>query len=81
MDRYRVIFAGAVFTAVFAFFVLAWVPQRQLSSVVPVDQLRDYSASQAAGRRVYISMGCVYCHSQQVRDASFGSDQQRVMSS
>jgi cytochrome c oxidase cbb3-type subunit 2 len=77
VDKYRVIFAGAVFTAVFAFFVLAWIPQRQLANVVPVDQLKPYTASQAAGRRVYISMGCVYCHTQQVRDPSFGSDQKR----
>jgi cytochrome c oxidase cbb3-type subunit 2 len=77
MDRYRVIFVGAVLTAVFAFFVLAWIPQRQLSRVVPMDRLQRYSESQAAGRRVYVSLGCVYCHSQQVRDASFGSDFQR----
>ena len=77
MDRYRVIFAGAVITAVFAFFVLAWLPQRQLARVVPIDRLQRYTASQAAGRRVYVSLGCVYCHTQQVRDASFGSDFQR----
>ncbi len=77
MDRYRVIFAGAVITAVVAFFVLAWIPQRQLSRVVPLDQLQRYTESQAAGRRVYVSLGCVYCHSQQVRDAGFGSDVER----
>jgi cytochrome c oxidase cbb3-type subunit 2 len=77
MDRYRVIFAGAVITAVFAFFVLAWIPQRQLSAVVPLDPLQPYSAEQAAGRRVYIALGCLYCHSQQVRDPGFGTDQKR----
>ena len=77
MDRYRVIFAGAVITAVFAFFVLAWLPQRQLSAVIPSDQLEPYTANQAAGRRVYVSLGCLYCHSQQVRDPAFGSDQAR----
>lgn len=77
MDRYRVIFAGAVLTAVFAFFVLAWVPQRQLSAVVPMDQLRPYTAEQLAGRGVYVSMGCVYCHTQQVRDPGYGTDHLR----
>jgi cytochrome c oxidase cbb3-type subunit 2 len=77
VDRYRVIFTGAVLTAVFAFFVLAWLPQRQLGAVVPIDPLQPYTASQLAGRRVYISLGCVYCHSQQVRDPRFGTDQQR----
>lgn len=77
MDRYRVIFAGAVITAVFAFFVLAWIPERQLASVVPIDPLQPYTEAQRAGRQVYISMGCMYCHSQQVRDPGFGSDQAR----
>ena len=77
MDRYRVIFTGAVFTAVFAFFILSWLPQRQLSAVVPLDQLQPYTEAQLVGRRVYISMGCLYCHSQQVRDERFGSDQLR----
>jgi len=77
VDRYRVIFAGAVITAVFAFFVLAFIPQRQLSSVVPMDALKPYTPSQLAGRGVYISEGCVFCHSQQVRNSSFGSDSLR----
>jgi cytochrome c oxidase cbb3-type subunit 2 len=77
MDRYRVIFIGAVFSAVFAFFVLAWLPQRQLNAVIPIDPLQPYTANQLAGRQIYISLGCVYCHSQQVRDPAFGSDQQR----
>src|SRR5258708_18503318 len=77
MHRYRVIFAGAVLTAVFAFFILAWLPQRQLSAVVPMDALQPYTPDQLAGRGVYISNGCLYCHSQQVRDPSFGSDQAR----
>jgi cytochrome c oxidase cbb3-type subunit 2 len=77
VDKYRVIFAGAVLSAVFAFFVLAWLPQQQLARVVPMDPLRPYTAEQAAGREVYVSLGCVYCHSQQVRDAEFGTDQAR----
>ena len=77
MHRFRVFFAGAVSTAVFAFFVLAYLPHRQLSAVVPIDALQPYTASQAAGRKVYIGLGCLYCHSQQVRDPLFGTDQQR----
>ena len=77
MDRYRVIFAGAVITAVFAFFVLAFIPQRQVASIVPMDPLNPYTPAQLAGRRVYIAEGCVYCHTQQVRSSSFGSDSLR----
>ena len=77
MHRFRVFFAGAVSTAVFAFFVLAYLPHRQLSTVVPLDALQRYTPAQAAGRRVYAGLGCMYCHSQQVRDPLFGSDQDR----
>lgn len=77
MDRYRVLFGGAVLTAVFAFFVLAFLPQMQLSKVVPMDPLRPYSEAAAAGRRVYITDGCVFCHSQQVRGENYGNDQAR----
>ena len=77
MHRFRVFFAGAVSTAVFAFFVLAYLPHLQLSAVVPLDALERYSESEAAGRKVYSGLGCMYCHSQQVRDPLFGTDQQR----
>jgi cytochrome c oxidase cbb3-type subunit 2 len=77
VDKYRVIFAGAVITAVFAFFILAFIPQRQVASIVPMDPLNDYTPAQAAGRKVYIAEGCVYCHTQQVRSSSFGSDSLR----
>jgi cytochrome c oxidase cbb3-type subunit 2 len=77
VNTFRVFFAGAVSTAVFAFFVLAWLPQRQLSTVVPLDPLQPYTANEARGRRIYAGLGCVYCHSQQVRDPRFGSDQGR----
>jgi len=77
MNTFRVFFAGAVSTAVFAFFVLAYLPHRQLAAVAPSDGLRPYADSELAGRAIYISMGCMYCHSQQVRDPLFGTDQAR----
>ena len=75
------IFAGITFT-----FSLGWVglialPHFQLSDLTA--QAGDGSADvyprplegQAAqGRAVYISEGCVYCHSQQVRGEGFGTD-------
>ncbi len=77
MNKYRVIFLGAVATVLFAFFVLVFVPHVQLLSVEPPAGLKAYADSELAGRRVYVSLGCVYCHSQQVRSASFGSDHAR----
>lgn len=33
-----------------------------------------YFGSNQKGREVYIDLGCIYCHSQQVRAANFGAD-------
>jgi len=77
MNRYLVIFAGAVGTVAFAFLVLVGLPQRQLAGVRAPAALRPYSESEAAGRAEYVSLGCHYCHSQQVRAPWFGSDSAR----
>jgi cytochrome c oxidase cbb3-type subunit 2 len=77
MNRYLSIFAGALLTVGFAFVVLVFVPHLQLASVPAPAALAPYADSTLAGRRVYVSLGCLYCHSQQVRAPSFGSDQVR----
>jgi cytochrome c oxidase cbb3-type subunit 2 len=77
MNKYRVIFLGALGTVVFAFVVLVFLPHLQLRSVRAPAALAAYTDSELAGRRSYIALGCVYCHSQQVRAPSFGSDQAR----
>ena len=77
MNRYLGIFAGAVATVAFAFLVLVGAPKRQLASVASPAGLRPYSESEAAGRAEYVSLGCHYCHSQQVRAPWFGSDSAR----
>ena len=32
------------------------------------------AVDEAPGRRIYVSQGCIYCHSQQVRAENFGAD-------
>ena len=44
--------------------------QNAPSDVYPVERTM-------AGRKVYVSEGCIYCHSQQVRDAQYGPDMER----
>ncbi|HVO35454.1 MAG TPA: cbb3-type cytochrome c oxidase subunit II [Gemmatimonadales bacterium] len=77
MNKYRVIFIGALATVLFAFFLLVFVPHLQLVSVAPPAGLKAYADSELAGRREYVSLGCLYCHSQQVRAPGFGSDNAR----
>lgn len=77
MNRYAVIFLGALATVAFAFLVLVGLPRAQLADVGAPAALRPYSAAEQAGRARYVSLGCFYCHSQQVRTPAFGSDSAR----
>ena len=77
MNRYLVIFLGAVATVTFAFVVLIGLPQVQLADVRAPAGLKPYTAAEQEGRALYTSLGCYYCHSQQVRTPSFGSDSAR----
>lgn len=77
MNRYLVIFLGAVATVTFAFLVLIGLPEVQLAGVQAPAGLKPYTEPEAAGRALYVSLGCYYCHSQQVRTPAFGSDSAR----
>ena len=75
------IFTGilAVFTLSFA--VMAMAPAFQLNSLQPTvnEDLGDIypidvSGVQAEGRAVYVSQGCVACHTEQVRSLDGGAD-------
>lgn len=77
MNRYLGIFLGALGTVVFAFLVLVGLPELQLADVRAPVGLAPYDSTQREGRALYVSLGCFYCHSQQVRTPSFGSDSAR----
>ena len=75
------IFNGILAVFALSFMVLAMAPALQLDGLQPkVDEDLgdiypiDVSGVQAEGRAVYVSQGCVACHTEQVRDASEGSD-------
>ena len=77
MMRVWLLLLGALATVGFAFIVLVAVPGVMLQDVPRPAQLQPYTAEQARGREVYIANGCVYCHSQQIRDPAFTTDVQR----
>src|SRR3569833_2642796 len=54
----------------FASLLLVFVPGAQIRQELLVPGLNDYTPQQLAGRAQYVSMGCVYCHSQQPRSPS-----------
>lgn len=65
---------GALATVIFALMVLVILPKSLLSSVTPPAELKPFTAQELKGRQVYIQNGCIYCHTQQVRDTNFTQD-------
>ncbi|HEX5580457.1 MAG TPA: cbb3-type cytochrome c oxidase subunit II [Gemmatimonadaceae bacterium] len=77
MTRISLLILGAFAIMAGAICVLVLIPKAMLSGIEPPPQLQPYTPQQLAGREVYIANGCLYCHSQQVRDASFTTDVDR----
>lgn len=56
------------------------IPNWQFRDLKPIVDDQGYEhpiapyGAQSQGRRVYTDLGCLYCHSQQVRAANFGAD-------
>jgi len=77
VTRVWLLLVGAFAALSFAIVLLVLVPRAMLMHVEPSPGLEPYTPSQLQGRAVYIANGCVYCHSQQVRDPAFTSDVER----
>lgn len=77
MTRISLIALGAFAIMASAICLLVLVPQAMLGDVQAPAALQPYTAQQLLGRKVYIQNGCLYCHSQQVRDPSFTTDVDR----
>lgn len=69
--------AGAVASLGIATAALVVLPYVQVRGIAPPAGLKPYTEQQARGRQLYVSNGCVYCHSQQPRDRNFGPDFER----
>ena len=84
MNRMPVIVIGIFLTFLASWIGLVAYPYLALGRFLPVtDEATGdinpppLSGLAVAGQRVYASAGCVYCHSQQVRQVGFGSDLER----
>jgi cytochrome c oxidase cbb3-type subunit 2 len=77
------LYVGVLATVLASFAGLVTVPELQLASLEPVtdEEGRDHPTEPtglvAEGRGVYKGLGCIYCHSQQVRPPGFGADLDR----
>ena len=84
MNYGPLLFLGILFTLASSWFGLVLMPTRQLGRLSPntstneaglgvvYPQARNGQAQQ--GAELYRSLGCVYCHTQQVRPEGFGAD-------
>jgi cytochrome c oxidase cbb3-type subunit 2 len=83
MNRAVILYVGILFTVLVSFAGLVTIPQQQLGGLEPLvtEDGTEYPVEPAGlvaeGRRVYRSLGCIYCHSQQVRPPGFGADIER----
>lgn len=69
---------GFIFVAtgilIYATILLVGIPYLQLSKVAHEEALIPYTALEQRGRDIYVTSGCVYCHSQQPREKNSGPD-------
>ena len=71
---------GVAATILFSMWGLVLLPNWQFQELQPVLDENDVAhpmkpaGTTYLGRQVYIAEGCIYCHSQQVRSATFGAD-------
>ena len=77
MARGALVGLGAFAIMASAITLLVIVPATMFRHVQAPPGLAPYTARQLAGRHVYIQNGCLYCHSQQVRDPAFTTDVDR----
>lgn len=80
MNRLTYIYVGALLLVAASFTGLVGIPQAQLESLTPhTDEMGSTYPVEPGGviltgREIYVDMGCLYCHSQQVRPEGFGAD-------
>jgi len=59
-------------------FVVILLPYVHTSRTTPSEIFRHRSDTEAAGRKLYIANGCVYCHSQSIRTIDWGLGAERI---
>lgn len=80
MTKVALLVLGALAAVVFAAFILVALPRASLPRAATA-HLRagppPYTEAELRGRAIYIQNGCIYCHSQQVRDPAVANDTER----
>ncbi|MEZ4871131.1 MAG: cbb3-type cytochrome c oxidase subunit II [Bdellovibrionales bacterium] len=76
MNKAYVFVLGGTSTITLSIFLFVLAPRVQVSNINKdqVSAQLPYTSEELDGRQTYIENGCVYCHSQQVRDPFAGAD-------
>ncbi|KFE34583.1 cbb3-type cytochrome c oxidase subunit II [Thioclava atlantica] len=77
MNRYLPLAITTLAILAIATLFLVIAPGMQIRGQGAAPGLQPYTEAEARGREVYISMGCVYCHSQQPRATAQAPDAER----
>jgi cytochrome c oxidase cbb3-type subunit 2 len=77
MNRYLPLALLSLGILAFATLMLIIAPGMQIGARAVPGAMKPYSEQELRGRAVYVSLGCVYCHSQQPRSADQAPDGER----
>jgi cytochrome c oxidase cbb3-type subunit II len=77
MNRLVPLLLLAAAVLAFATVFLVILPAGDIRSVAPPPELKPYTEAELRGRAQYVSLGCVYCHSQQPRPPEQAPDAAR----
>ncbi len=77
MNRVGMFVFGGAGVLVLTSVVVVVTPYAQLGTIPPESKLVPLTGQQAHGREIYVSLGCMYCHTQQPRDRAFAPDETR----
>lgn len=77
MKKAYIFVLGGSGTLLLSMFLFVLTPRLQVSKVdkAGLSAQAPYTEHQLVGRQLYIEYGCIYCHSQQVRDPVAGADE------
>lgn len=59
-------------------FVMVLLPYVDTNRTQPSEIFRQRTEMEAAGRKIYVANGCVYCHSQSIRSIDWGLGAERI---
>jgi len=75
---YKAVIFGSLTILAAVVFAVVILPYAHTNKTKPSDIYRLRSDAEAAGRKIYIANGCVYCHSQSVRVVDWGLGAERI---